>query len=166
MKTIVSKRFSISILASLLLLMSCNKDDDGGGNTPPPTVNKTQLLTAKNWRITAHNVDPAIDIDNNGTQENNLLPFYAACDLDDIRKFNTNGSYTFEEGATKCDPNNPQVYQTGTWLWNSDNTRLITTASSNVSVDALVPTLNATTMVLVTTVVSNGVTYTETITFN
>jgi hypothetical protein len=49
------------------------------------------------------------------------------CILDDVKYFNENGTYTFEEGATKCNPSDPTVWEAGTWLFNSTESALVTT---------------------------------------
>ena len=153
----------LSMFAFIALFVTTSCSDDDEDEAPAPT--RTQLLTAKQWKLNALTVEPALDIDGDGTQENNLIPFIPACDLDDIQKFNTDGTYTFEEGPTKCDPNNPQVYESGTWQWNTDQTRLVTNSGGSTS-DVLVTSITSTAMVQTETVVENNVTYTFTYTFN
>ncbi len=47
-----------------------------------------------------------------------------------------NGTYTFEEGASKCDPSDPQVWDSGTWVFNSDQTIIVMTSSTYGSINA------------------------------
>ncbi|MBC7923253.1 MAG: hypothetical protein H7Z75_19425, partial [Ferruginibacter sp.] len=96
---------------------ACKKEDND-----EPTLTKTDFLTAKPWRTTSLTVNPRFPADTTG---NNFLPadIYSirdACENDDIKKFNKNFSYSFEEGATKCDPNAPTVFETGTWTLSAD----------------------------------------------
>jgi len=151
------------LFLGVLSFASCNDDDDEEDPTPPT---KTELLTARNWMVEGWNIEPAIDIDNDGTQENNLIPYIQACTLDDFFDFNTDGSYTVEEGASKCDPNDPSIVDSGDWLWNSDNTRLIFESSSGTNSEAEIISISATEMVVEFTTVNQGVTYTETQTWN
>ncbi|HKK40267.1 MAG TPA: lipocalin family protein [Cryomorphaceae bacterium] len=159
----VSKFLPMVLFLGVLSFSSCNDDDDDEDPTPPT---RTEMLTAKNWMVEGWNIEPAIDIDNNGTQENNLIPFIEACNLDDFFDFNTDGSYTIEEGASKCDPNDPTIVESGDWLWNSDNTRLIFEASGGTTTEAEVISISKTEMVVEFTSVQQGVTYTQTQTWN
>jgi hypothetical protein len=115
------------LLFTFAFLASCNKDDE----TPPPTP--ADLLSGKQWVITAWTVDPPYRTNNN-TFISDVFGFYSqqggGCILDDIRYFNFNGTYTFEEGASKCDPTDPTIWESGTWLFNSDGTAVITNSYS------------------------------------
>lgn len=157
-------KFLPAIAFLSFIMVSCS-DDDGGGSGGGTPASRTQLLTAKNWSVITLTVEPAIDFDQNGTQETNLIPFIQACTLDDFERYATNGTYTFEEGASKCDPNDPQVYESGTWLWNSDETRLVRNNAGQTS-DVLVSALTNSSMTQVLTTVQQGVTYTFTATYN
>lgn len=158
----VSKFLPMVLFLGALSFTSCNDDDDE--DPTPPT--KTELLTAKNWMMTGFDVAPALLIQQTGTPETNLIPFEAACNLDDFWDLNTNGSYTREEGASKCDPNDPTVFESGDWLWNSDNTRLIFEPGAGATYEVKVISLIATELVLEFTQVEANVTYTFTQTFN
>ncbi|MGB6036768.1 MAG: hypothetical protein WBG42_10915 [Cryomorphaceae bacterium] len=159
----VSKFLPMVLFLGVLSFSSCNDDDEDDDPTPPT---KTELLTARNWMMTGFNVAPAILMPQTGTPETNLIPFEAACNLDDFWDLNTDGSYTREEGASKCSPNDPTVFESGDWLWNSDNTRLIFEPNGAASYEAKVISLIATELVLELTSVEAGVTYTFTQTFN
>jgi len=120
------RKINFLLIVSLFLAtLSCKKDD-------APT--KTDLLSGKNWILTAETVSPAIDY--NGNLVTDLYAQMDDCDKDDISKFNANGTYTFEEGATKCDVNDPQVWESGTWVFNSDQTILILTSLDMDTVNA------------------------------
>jgi len=159
----VSKFLPMVLFLGVLSFSSCNDDDDDDDPTPPT---RTELLTAKNWMVEGWNIEPAIDVDNNGTQENNLIPFIEACNLDDFFDFNADGTYTIEEGDSKCDPNAPTVVESGDWIWNSDNTRIIFEPSGGSSREAEVVSITSTEVVVEISTVSNNVTYTETQTWN
>ncbi len=151
----------LPMLALLSFVMvSCGDDDE---DEPAPT--RSQLITSQSWSVVSLNVEPAIDLDGNGTQENNLIPFLQACDLDDFLKLNANGTFTNEEGASKCDPNDPQVIQSGVWIWNSDETRVVLTAGGQ-STEYVVTALSSTALTTTETFVIQNVTYTFTTTYN
>jgi hypothetical protein len=158
----VSKFLPMVLFLGVLSFSSCNDDDDDEDPTPPT---KSELVTGKNWMTTGLSVEPAIDIDGNGTQENNLIPFITACNLDDFWDLNTDGTFTLEEGASKCDPNDPSVIASGDWLWNSDQTRIIFEASGD-NEERKVISVSATEMIWEFTFVDQGVTYTYTETLN
>lgn len=108
------------LLQVLFVLSSCTKDDDtgsttnttptGGGSTSPT---KTQLLTAHKW------VPTALTFDNN-----DAWGLVDDCEKDNFLEFKTNGSYKEDEGATKCDPNDPQIINNSTWKFTANNTKL------------------------------------------
>ena len=52
-----------------------------------------------------------------------------ACSADDCYKFSSDNKYEINEGASKCDPDDDQVYETGTWSLSADNKTLTMTTS-------------------------------------
>lgn len=103
------------LFASLLLLLtSCEKDKD-------EVVDKSNLLTAGHWQITGLNVEPAIDWF--GTPVTNVYSQLPACVKDNLTIFKPNGIINYDEGPSRCDPNEPQT-TTGTWAFNIDQTIL------------------------------------------
>ncbi|MBC6991011.1 hypothetical protein [Hymenobacter sp. BT491] len=85
---------------------------------------KTQLLTAKNWRVSSD----VIETTRNGVADApydkyaNLAP----CGKDDFIRFRDDMSMLVDEGPTKCAPNDPQT-QGGKWSWNSGQTEITMT---------------------------------------
>lgn len=53
------------------------------------------------------------------------------CLADDIITFYPDFSLLFDEGASKCDSNDPQII-TGTWILDQNNTHLLITADAEV----------------------------------
>ena len=105
----------VLLLAAATVITSCSKDDDnnsGGGGTTP--VTNTSKLCNKNWKIQSAKFN-GIDV---------TSQFFDPCELDNFLRFNTNGSYTADEGATKCDTASPQT-NTGTWSWAVNETKLV-----------------------------------------
>jgi hypothetical protein len=157
------KSYVLLVLAISLVFSSCKKDDDDDNNTPAPT--KKEMLTGNNWSIVAYSVEPAIDYDQNGTQENNLMPYLQACNLDDFYNLNADNTYTAEEGSSKCDPNDPQVYENGNWVFNSDETLVVFSPAGGQSYEFSIESLNASRWDAEQVVVANGVTYTFSLSF-
>jgi hypothetical protein len=137
------KKLSLLFLAALAL-GSCKKNND---NTPAtPTSSKTDLLTAKSWRITADKTTSTTSISPTSTTTDN----YAAspsCERDNFIKFNTNKTAVYDEGATKCSTSDPQT-ESAAWDFNSDATKLTLTdpSGSGLAVQEDILELTATTL--------------------
>ncbi|HIF15369.1 MAG TPA: hypothetical protein EYQ86_08670 [Bacteroidetes bacterium] len=139
---------NIFILLVILLIIStsCNKDDTNPPNpptTPPPT--NTQLLTGESWMRTAMTIDTAIlpDSTNTSLNSNDLYPFIDACEHDNIIHFSSNSTFVYEEGSSKCNTSDPDTIASGAWVFNSNETKIITTpgnlhfSTDIVSLDSL-----------------------------
>jgi hypothetical protein len=113
------KVLGIFLFGLLVVLASCNKDDDN--NTPPPKTAQ-EYLTAGFWKTTAMTIDPGINL--GGTVITNFFAQVPDCTKDDLVRFNTNGTITDDEGPTKCDPNDPQTVNEGTWVLSADSKTL------------------------------------------
>jgi PKD repeat protein len=79
--------------------------------TTPPT--KKEIIAAGPWRIIGFKTF-------DGTTTTDVYFQWDNCDKDDIYSFQANGTWTNEEGATKCNPNNPTIIGSGTWTLSSD----------------------------------------------
>ena len=97
---------------AMLATASCKKDDD-------EPEDRTALLVNVNWRMTSLKADPPVIIF--GIPISDLYAQFDACDKDDITIFKSDGKVNYDEGATKCDPTDPQT-TTGTWVFNTDKT--------------------------------------------
>jgi hypothetical protein len=102
------------IAASAFIFTSC-----GDNNPPEPT--KTELITNKNWKITAQS-----ESDNGGAATDSYTNI-SSCNKDDIFIFGTDGKFTWDEGATKCDPADPQTVETGTWAFTNEEGKIVLT---------------------------------------
>lgn len=156
MKTEKIKFLPVACLLSLLVFTGCKDDKED----PPKPKSRTELLTAHQWVRQGWNISPAIDFDGDGTQENDLWPYVQTCNRDDFYFFTTSLVYTLEEGTTKCDENDPQVIETGTWTWNSDETILTVSPNGFPTAEVPVQELTESKMVWKEVVVIEGVTYT------
>lgn len=100
---------SIALL-TVITFSACKKD-------PPAPPTNTELIS-RNWKITAMTGTfpplPAVD----------LYAQLQACEKDNIIKVQSNGTYTLDEGATKCNPTDPQIVETGNWSFASNETKL------------------------------------------
>ncbi len=119
------------ILFLIVLFGSCSKSAD-----PAPT--KEQLLSqSKGWIATAVFVEPAVF----GT--NDFYSILEKCIQDDIVFFTSAGLYRKEEGATKCRPTDPVVWDEGTWTFNADKSIITETSSTDGPLDYTVVGLTA-----------------------
>jgi len=126
---------ALSGTALLLTLAACNKDKD---SDPTPALPKTDLLTAKNWKLT--------DIRIAGASVYSPS-FFEACSMDDLYKFNTNKLATFDEGALNCDPTSPQS-GTGSWEFTTNETKLKITNPDGDVAEGAISTLTSNTLIL------------------
>lgn len=104
----------LAFLSSLLVLGGCQKDD----SSQPDPKTKTELITSSTWKYN----DAKVDQDNDGKGDADIPPgFVEACQLDNTLTFSSNGQGTVGEGATKCDPADPDTYPF-TWSFASNET--------------------------------------------
>lgn len=106
----------------LLLLSACSKNDDSSANTTTPQPSKKELLTANSWKYKSWTVTPGLQ-DSLGNTFTDYYAYLPQCEKDDIITFATNGGVTIDEGASKCDANDPQE-QIGTWSFLNNETKL------------------------------------------
>ena len=117
---------AILLVAMALTFTSCKKDEEitnngSSNNTTTPAETKTQLLTARYWKLTAATISPAIDVFGNGNFITDIHSVLPPCFTDNLYKFNENSSTINDEGPTKCDPSDLQT-TTGGWSWDSTQT--------------------------------------------
>lgn len=138
----------------ILFVCSCSKDGDGPGKS------KTALLSSAPWKISAHTISPALDLDGDGqADDTDIFATYEACDRDDLTSFSSNGTGVFSEGPTKCDPGDPSSFNF-TWEWKNNETVLSISGD-----DRKLAELSASTLKLSMAYEDGGTIYTETLTF-
>jgi Lipocalin-like domain len=107
----------ILMAVTTLGLTQCNTTSNGDDPTPDPNISKTELLAGKSskaWILTSSKV-------NGDELINQALP----CSRDDNMVFRADKTYEGNEGASKCNANDPQVYDTGTWEFSTGETEII-----------------------------------------
>jgi hypothetical protein len=111
------KKSLIVLLTLGALYLSACKDETT--EDPTPTLSRSELLIAGNWQMTSGTIVPPIKIDLFGQviTISDFMEFMDSepCEKDDLIIFNTNGTITNDEGATKCDPADPQTTAGGNW---------------------------------------------------
>jgi hypothetical protein len=114
-------------LAGVVALSACKKDSE---NTP----SKADLLTSKNWRVSAQTSTSTTTITGGSTSTNttNVYATTQACEKDNFYKFNTDKTLIEDEGASKCSSSALQI-TTLKWDFNSDQTKLLITSNGSSS---------------------------------
>lgn len=111
------KKITLIIAAlALITISSCKKDEE-------TAKTNTDHLTASPWKMTKMTINPGIDF-GNGILVTDLYAFQEACSKDDTEKFNVGGTGVTDEGATKCDPTDPQT-SSFKWAFASNESKLI-----------------------------------------
>lgn len=136
--------FSFAIMATIFVtvLPACSKDDD---DDPTPAGTKTELLVKSTWKFEKAEASIIGDVSSQlePCLKDNLLIFAAASSSA------VSGTGTVDEGATKCDPTDPQ---TGSFTWELINNGTVLRSSVILfpggSNDFNIVSLNATNLVL------------------
>ncbi|WP_149867270.1 lipocalin family protein [Solirubrum puertoriconensis] len=117
-----------------LALVACKKEDE-------KPMSKTELLTAKNWRLTADK-----RTSNGQTTTVDVYPSLPDCAKDDYYKYSTNNKAELNAGAFKCSSSQAQSYVIN-WNFSSDETKLVTSdPSAGWSVNSEILELTASTL--------------------
>lgn len=150
------KNISTYLVAAVLGLtvLGCKKTAE----TPAPT--KTELLTNKNWVATAITISPALPL--GGTLITDYYAQLPSCTKDDFIRFETPSIYKEDEGAVKCNPAKPQTV-IGTWTFNGDQSVVTTSTPTGGTQSYNIVELSDSSLKYSVAVVSNGITYTLTI---
>lgn len=165
MTKIFTAAFAILIIA--LNFSACKKKENKSSSTAASTVDstqikqRTQLLTSGNWKMTEMTVSPGIS--SGGTITTDWFSKLDTCSKDNFTTYYTNKEFVIDEGATKCNPNDPQT-TTGTWVFNSNATVLSLTQSGGNKTWNVVELTNSN-LKINYTASSSGETYTYSTTF-
>ncbi|UYZ58597.1 hypothetical protein [Hymenobacter latericus] len=125
--------------------------------------NKTDLLTGKDWKMTAASVAPGIP-DGNGGTIRDVYARYPSCRQDDLLRFETPSTLKELSGPSMC--TGDVASKTGTWSFSSDQKQLyLVRQGKSTTDDYSVDELTSSSMRLKTTERSNGVDYTFTYTY-
>jgi hypothetical protein len=118
-------------VAATVGFTSCGKDDD----ETTPAKSKTELISSGGWKLASLTISPAIDLNGDGTPDSDLTPFVSACNKDDVTNFKSDKTYTMDEGASKCNAADPQVFENGTWSFSSDESKITLTPTGSPDSD-------------------------------
>ncbi|MFC6996412.1 lipocalin-like domain-containing protein [Rufibacter roseus] len=90
-----------------LIFFSCQDDEES-------VTDLNSFIANRDWQISGlvANAENGQSMDYYGNLDE--------CDQDDVWRFVGNGYYEKTEGALKCEENEPQVYETGSWSLTGD----------------------------------------------
>jgi len=110
MKTI--RKFLLPVALMLIFIASCDKDDT--------KTTKDYLISKSCWYLSkAETQNP----DQTWSDVTNLI--YKPCDFDNCMNLKADGTFTVDEGATKCSPAAPQTNNQGTWSLSPDEKQIV-----------------------------------------
>ncbi len=154
----------IVLFSMIFIFTACKKDENDDSSTSTKTVK--EYLTAGYWKVTGMTIDPGLNF--GGTVITDFYSQMPDCQKDDLTKFNSDGSITDDEGATKCNPNDPQTTNDGSWVLSSDNASVTISYPNEDPMTVTIITLNDNTLKGTYTMVEDlgggPLTYTFTIT--
>ena|SRR5690348_9721817 len=102
----MKKPVIVALIFAGFVFYACKKDD----KTTNPTATTVDLLANGAWKIDTIGFDDNKD----GVIDEAIPGGFQACELDNTLTFNKDSvSGVFDEGATKCDPADPQTIDFG-----------------------------------------------------
>ena len=145
----------IKIFSTFLMLVAlmtgCKKEE---------VLSKTELLCQKSWMLTASRSQT------NGGAWRSEFATARACEKDNTFTFTTSGSYIWDEGATKCSSADPQIIDTATWKFTTNETKISFGSPNSSNSDVLdIVKLDANTFMLRGETTSGTNVYVDEITF-
>ena len=120
MASLKTMRNSFLLLLLAGALAACKKE------ASPAPASKTDLLTAKNWRLTAATT---VSIASSGNTTTDNYATEPLCARDNFRTYQRDNAVVFDEGPTTCNPASPQTTAIP-WAWQDNETTLVHTVST------------------------------------
>jgi hypothetical protein len=124
------KKVIIAATALLIATAGCSNDKSskkGDATASDGTPSKLELFTGKKWKPTEATIEPAIDMNGDGTESTELVASgeIPPCQMDDTETYDTDGTYVTDEGPSKCNESAEQT-RTNKWEFSADSTEIIT----------------------------------------
>ena len=135
--------FSIQILKKnvtlifllVSIIMSCEPTE--------PRPSKTDQLCSGTWKL----IDMQAKVNASFVSAYGNLP---ACFKDNIYSFKKEGTYEVAEGVTKCNVNDPDILEKGTWKFATNETEFITQSDAGVNTTYTIEVFDGTTLTGIT----------------
>jgi hypothetical protein len=144
-----------SLLAVLLLVicLSCKE------KIPEPT--KLELLTGKSWKWIAGSISPAYDVFGIGVLvSDDYFARVPECWRDDRWTFSAVYKFTHDEGASRCNIGDPQIYIQGVWKFETEESTIRITKDGSGEMIWTINELTSTSLKIAETFKENGKMYT------
>lgn len=113
----------LGVFFTVLQSSSCKKDDPA-----PVPKTKKELLILASWKLVKGEFRTSTSLP--WTDGTSSVP---VCQRDNVTTYKTDGSYEIDEGATKCTPTAPQMFETGNWVFQNNETELKTTRTGSAT---------------------------------
>jgi len=147
------------ILITACFVWQCKSPSVPPAPTPAPGQTKTEMLTAKEWKLTAATVNPAYDYFGQQRRITDIYAWLAPCAKDDLYRYTLPNLLTISDGPQVCGG----FASAGSfkWVFNTDETEL-TQFFSPISPDKTytIETLSSDKLVLVERKTISGDVYT------
>ncbi|HZK08665.1 MAG TPA: lipocalin family protein [Bacteroidales bacterium] len=131
---LISFAMLLLLMGGLVTFSSCKKDDDD-------SPSKTKMISGKKFFAKAMKIEPGVSTPG-GVTITDLYPFLLDCVKDNYTTFSENGTFIDDEGATKCEPGDPQTIN-GTWEFMNDETQLKQTYGNEYQIYNIVELTNS-----------------------
>lgn len=135
MKSILKPIWGVMLVLSLATACKDKKEEP-----TPKTPN--ELMAQKKWKLTSGTMKVSMFGQNLSFD---MMDEMEPCEKDNTEKYELNGTFVNDEGATKCDANDPQTADSGTWSLAENNTKLIRTNTEGTQTFDII-TLDETTL--------------------
>lgn len=83
-----------------------------------------EAFTDKYWKLETITVSPAVDLDMDGKPDTDMRILLEDCQMDDAEMYKSNNKVMKHEGSQKCDDEDPQESEVGTWKYDSSTKKL------------------------------------------
>jgi hypothetical protein len=114
----LTRSMLLSALALTIIITGCKKD------RIEVEPEGTASFVDKTWKLDAMTINPAIDWDEDGIPDTDILGLMDECDTDDLITLRKDGKTITNFGKVKCDPTEPNESPTGSWKFDAASKKM------------------------------------------
>lgn len=89
-----------------------------------PAIDQKAPFADKFWKLESSVVTPAVDLDMDGKADTDIRVMMEDCEKDDAEMYKSGGKVMKHNGANKCDEDDEEVLESGTWEYNATTKQL------------------------------------------
>jgi hypothetical protein len=143
----MKKNLLVVVIFSAFLWSACGDESNNSDPEPQNQKSAKDYLMDGDWLVVAATLDPPYVVELFGTKITmyDLYDDLEPCEKDDLWRFKADGRLEYDEGPTKCDPNDPQTSDGGTWTLSADG-KILTIMDDDDPVEADTIMINLTTL--------------------